>query len=111
MCSGLLLSVSLHGLSIPVLTWLLNDLCGIWFVNCGVCVHVCAVYLDINARLHNTCIHMGMCLPVCRELYACPCIDKCMSVNTHACDVGKLMFVSELGVFLRTEPRWVQQTC
>lgn len=52
-----------------------------------------------------TCTQGAICLSMYR------CIDKCMSVNTHACDVGKLMFVSELGVFLRTEPRWVQQTC
>lgn len=62
-CSGLFLSVSLRGLSIVVLTWLLNDSCGV--------------------RSHKF-LCMGAHLLVQRELSACAHVHKGVSVDTHA---------------------------
>lgn len=85
MCSGLFLSVSLHGLSIPVFTWLLNDFHDILLVIsfwCELRRAVCVSepeYLHIHTHLYTqVLVNMLACT---WEVSACASVDKCTSVN------------------------------
>lgn len=85
MCSGPFLSVSLHGLSIPVFAWLLNDIYDILLVIsfwCELGRAVCVSepkYLHIHTHLY-TQMHVNM-LACTWEVSACASVDKCTFAN------------------------------
>lgn len=96
MCSGLFLSVSLYGLSIPVFTWLLDDfhaihavLSCLWIVVGCMCVHVCSwalahVYTPVHAWLMS--VHMWMCLLVPGSwVLVYLWINACLLTQMHGC--------------------------
>lgn len=87
--------LSLHDLSVPGFTRLLDEFCDIqvvtslWIEERCVCVYVClytCLYIHTCTRV---CLHVCPCLPVRGELCACVPVDKYVFVNTFACGVGE----------------------